>query len=174
MTAGWKLAARCTFYHLPKCRLVCRTHEQTPLALVNIDPECWLFTCMATWCRWAKEIISQVEQHKVSLCRPVVMNLSTFHRGFHVNPIARYAQRHNKSSRDHREVKHSVFMKSDMAIGPPFSKHAPLYRVPVWIVKHKDVGWDPCPAQLDHSAIGERTLGFWNVRGHAKFMFNHK
>ena len=47
-----------------------------------------------------------------------------FMEGGGVNPIMSQAKRHNESSRDHREVKHSAVVESDTAIGATHVKAA--------------------------------------------------
>lgn len=47
-----------------------------------------------------------------------------------MNLITSRAQQENKSSRDHREVKHSTFMKSDMLIGAVLLKAHGVRRGP--------------------------------------------
>lgn len=53
----WHLCrnTECTVCHVHVYRLVCSTCEQTPLALVNKDPECQLVTCVASCCRWSQD-----------------------------------------------------------------------------------------------------------------------
>lgn len=135
------------------------TSMYTDLFVQHVNKHLWLSstkTLSASWLHaWLHavgdpRIRPRVEPDKVSLCRVEVMNLSPFHGGIPWSPDH---EQQNKSSRDHREVKHSVFMKSDMAVGATLLKARRVRRSPAALTWNRGSVCGVCSAQLDSSPI---------------------